>query len=117
MEQGDHHSIAGKVEIETPRRCFLGDIHAAQFKVRFRAPFGHRRMAPLMSPTDPKRTFQRGGVVIPWASMRPYIGELVAQFPRDNGVMLAVAPIVSGIVIFASLSIELGGDHAREADV
>ena len=24
---------------------FFGDIHAAQFNVRFRAPFGHRRIA------------------------------------------------------------------------
>ena len=29
--QGDHHSIAGKVDLETPRRCSFGDIHAAQF--------------------------------------------------------------------------------------
>jgi hypothetical protein len=43
MEQGDHHSIAGKVDLEAP--VFFGDIHAAQFNVRFRAPFGHRRMA------------------------------------------------------------------------
>jgi hypothetical protein len=39
QEQGDPHSIAGKVDLETPRQRF----HAAHFNVRFRAPFGHRR--------------------------------------------------------------------------
>jgi len=39
--QGDHHSIAGKVDLEAS--VFFGDIYAAQFNVRFRAPFGHQR--------------------------------------------------------------------------
>ena len=45
QEQGDPHSIAGKVDLETPRRCSSATFHAGQFNVRFRAPFGHRRMA------------------------------------------------------------------------
>ncbi len=48
------HRREGRFRNTAP--VFFGDIHTAQFNVRFRAPFGHRRHCPLMSPTDPKRT-------------------------------------------------------------
>ena len=38
-------------------RNTAGDIHAAQFNVRFLAPFGTSTHGPLMSPTDPFRTW------------------------------------------------------------
>ena len=45
------HSREGRFRTTAP--VFFGAIHAAQFNVRFGAHFGHRRMGPLMSPTDP----------------------------------------------------------------
>jgi hypothetical protein len=45
QEQGDHHSIAGKVDFETPRRCSSATFMQLNSMFRFRAPFGHRRMA------------------------------------------------------------------------
>ena len=39
------HSREGRFRNAAP--VLFGDIHAAQFNVRFRAPFGHQRMAGL----------------------------------------------------------------------
>src|SRR4029078_10123043 len=53
---GRPHSIAGKVELETPRRCSL--VTFTQLSSTLRVSFRTSTYGPPMSPTDPKRTYR-----------------------------------------------------------